>query len=103
MKNNEGYVMKKSSIYERLTKYDEVKEMEEYQRLERERVEDNVIRQINELQVKMDALLFAVNCLLRSQTNTNAPNSSKKKKAGKSYEKPTKVENKGKRKKIDKS
>lgn len=98
MEYNEDLTMRKSSVFEKLSRYDEIKDRLEYEKLERERVEDNVIRKINEVDVKLDAILFAVNCLLRSQTNTNAPNSKKRAKLDKLHEKKPKIENKGKRK-----
>lgn len=98
MEYNEDLTIRKSSMFEKLSRYDEIKDRLEYEKLERERVEDNVIRKLNEVDVKLDAILFAVNCLLHSQTNTNAPNSKKKGKTGKSHGRDTKIENKGKRK-----
>lgn len=101
MKNFEDY--QSSNWIERITKYEDLREQVEYWQLECERKEDNIIRQINEVNTKMDALLFAVNTLLHSETNGNKANSKKKKKVDKLVEKKPKDENKGKRKKIDKS
>jgi hypothetical protein len=92
MKNFEDY--QNSGWIERITKYEDLREREEYWRLECERKEDNLIRQINEVNTKVDALLFAVNTLLHSETNRNTPNSKKKAKEDKLVKEDTKVENK---------
>lgn len=73
----------KSSWLERIRKYDDIKEREEYQRLECSRKEIKIIRKINEIDTKLDALLFAVNTLLHSETNKNTPNLKKKTKEDK--------------------
>ena len=92
MKNLEDY--QNSNWVERITKYEDLREEKEYWKGECERIEDNVIRQINELNTKLDAVLFAVNTLLHSKTNRKATNSKKVKKNDKSIEEIPKVENK---------
>jgi len=92
MKNFEDY--QSSGWIKRITNYEDLREQEEYFRLECERKDDNIIRQINELNTKVDALLFAVNTLLHSETNRNTQNSKKKAKENKLVKEDTKVENK---------
>lgn len=87
----------KSSWLERIKKYDDLKETEECERLECSRKENEIIRKINEVNTKLDAVLFSVNCLMHSEANKNTPNSKKKAKVDKLAEKKPKGENKGKR------
>lgn len=95
MKNLEDY--QNSNWVERITKYEDLRKREEYWRLECERKEDNIIRQINEINTKLDALLFAVNTIMHSQTNRNKANSKEKPKVDKLIEKKEKTKNKAKR------
>jgi len=99
MKNKMDY--SKSNWIKRITDYEDVKEQEEYWKGECERKDDNIIRQINkldtkvnEINTKLDAILFAVNTLLHSETNGNGVISKKKTKKDKLVEKEVKVENK---------
>lgn len=85
MKNLEDY--QNSNLVERITKYEDLRKREEYWRLECERKEDNVIRQINEINTKLDALLFAVNTIMHFQTNRNKANLKEKPKVDKLIEK----------------
>lgn len=85
MNQEDLYTKKRTSILKRIVDYDDLLEREEYTKLERERTEDNVIKRvdnleirINEINTKLDAILFAINTLLHSQTNGNSPNSKKK-------------------------
>lgn len=95
-----------SGWIKRITNYEDLREQEEYWRLECERKEDNLIRRINEVNTKLDALLFAVNTLLHSETNVKGSNSKKKQKVDKSIEVEIKAEKKankrGRPRKVDK-
>lgn len=96
MKNLEDY--QNSNWIERITKYEDLREQKEYWQGECERIEDNAIRQLNELNVKVDAILFALNTLMHSQTSGNERFSKKKEKIDKCIEGITKAENKANKK-----
>ena len=95
MKNREDY--QSSSWIKRIRNYEDLKDQVEYWKTECERKDDNIIRQVNEVNTKLDAILFCVNCLIHSETNTTTPNSKKTRKVDKSHTKGVKRENKGKR------
>ena len=92
MKNQEDY--QNSSWVKRITNYEDLREREEYWRLECERKDDNIIRQVNEINTKLDVLIFAVNTLLHSHESVNTPNLKESKKVDKCIEEIPKVENK---------
>lgn len=100
MSYNQDY--QNSNWVERITKYEDLREREEYWRLECERKEDNIIRQINEINTKLDALLFAVNTIMHSQTNGNKANLKEKPKVDKLIEKKvkSKIESKERKRKV---
>lgn len=94
MKNLEDY--QKSNWIKRITDYEDIREQAEYWKGECERIEDNVIRQINEVNTKVDTLLFVVIALLPSKTNRNGSNSKEKAKEDKLVEE----DKKGKKRQI---
>lgn len=100
MKKFDDY--KESSWIERIKNYEDLKDKEEHWRLECERKDDNIIRQVNEINTKLDALLFAVNTLMHSEANTDSPNSNEKPKVDKLVEKKTKskIEPKERKRKV---
>ena len=93
---------KTSSWIERIKNYEDLKDKEEHWRLECERKDDNIIRQVNEINTKLDALLFAVNTLMHSETNTDSPNLNEKPKVDKLIEKKvkSKIEPKERKRKV---
>ena len=104
MRNLEEY--ERSGWIERIKKYESVKDEVEYWKLECERKDDNIIRQVNEINTKLDALLFSVNCLMHSQTNKKGANSKIKPKVDKLPTKGIKAEHeankRGRPRKVDK-
>jgi len=90
---------KKSSILKRIVDYEELKILAEDYKLDKERVEDNVINRLVSLEGKVDKILE----LLENNTkhtptkHRNAPNSNENTKVDKLVEETPKVENKGKR------
>ena len=93
---------KTSSWIERIKNYEDLKDKEEHWRLECERKDDNIIRQVNEINTKLDALLFAVNTLMHSETNADSPNSNEKPKVDNLVEKKvkSKIEPKERKRKV---
>ena len=95
---------RKTNILKRITDYDDAKDREEYWRGEYERIEDNIIRRIIDLDVKfdklnekLDMLLAMKKCSKRCEKNRNKVIFNEKERNDKSIEKDKKVENKAKK------